>query len=119
MISFRMPRFGTVCRHFLGVCLCFSLAGAGASRSVRAQVSPAESARRLKPAAGLEATLWASEPMLLNPTNLDVDSRGRIWVTEGLNYRLTRGGTHGFTGSMTRTRSRSSKTPTATARPTR
>ena len=44
---------------------------------------------RLAP--GLEATLWASEPMLANPTNIDVDSRGRVWVTEGLNYRLSRG----------------------------
>jgi putative membrane-bound dehydrogenase-like protein len=56
-----------------------------------AQVSPEESARKLKPAPGLEATLWASEPLLSNPTNIDVDSRGRVWVAEGLNYRLSRG----------------------------
>jgi putative membrane-bound dehydrogenase-like protein len=55
------------------------------------QVGPAESAKQIKPAAGLEATLWASEPMVVNPTNIDIDSRGRVWVTEGLNYRLTRG----------------------------
>ncbi len=61
-----------------------------------AQVSAQESAKRLKPAEGLEATLWASEPMLSNPTNIDVDSRGRVWVTEGLNYRLTRGGNRRF-----------------------
>src|SRR5437016_5863823 len=61
-----------------------------------AQVSAVESARRLKAAPGLEATLWAAEPMLLNPTNIDVDSRGRVWVTEGLNYRLTRGGNARF-----------------------
>jgi putative membrane-bound dehydrogenase-like protein len=61
-----------------------------------AQVGPEESARRLKPAEGLEATLWAAEPMLSNPTNIDVDSRGRVWVTEGLNYRLTRGGNRRF-----------------------
>ena len=52
--------------------------------------------RRLKPAAGLEATLWAAEPMIMNPTNIDIDSRGRVWVTEGLNYRLTRGGNARF-----------------------
>jgi putative membrane-bound dehydrogenase-like protein len=56
-----------------------------------AQVSPEESARKLKPAEGLEATLWASEPLVVNPTNMDIDSRGRVWVTEGLNYRLTQG----------------------------
>ncbi len=61
-----------------------------------AQVSALESAKQLKPAPGLEATLWASEPMLVNPTNIDVDSRGRVWVTEGLNYRLSRGGNRRF-----------------------
>ncbi|MGL4462363.1 MAG: PVC-type heme-binding CxxCH protein, partial [Planctomycetia bacterium] len=34
--------------------------------------------------------LWAAEPMVENPTNIDVDSRGRVWVTEGVNYRLWR-----------------------------
>src|SRR4051812_24001927 len=61
-----------------------------------AQVGPAESAKKLKPAEGLEATLWASEPMVVNPTTMDIDSRGRVWVTEGLNYRLTRGGNRQF-----------------------
>jgi len=56
-----------------------------------AQVGPEESARKVKPADGLKATLWASEPMVVNPTNIDVDSRGRVWVSEGLNYRLTHG----------------------------
>jgi len=54
-----------------------------------AQVSPEQSARQLKPAEGLEATLWASEPMVVNPTNMDIDSRGRVWISEGLNYRYT------------------------------
>jgi putative membrane-bound dehydrogenase-like protein len=56
----------------------------------RAQVSPEESARKIKPADGLEAKLWAAEPMVHNPTNMDIDSRGRVWITEGLNYRLTK-----------------------------
>jgi putative membrane-bound dehydrogenase-like protein len=61
-----------------------------------AQVKADETARRLKPAAGLEVTLWAAEPLLVNPTNIDVDSRGRVWVAEGLNYRLSRGGNKRF-----------------------
>ena len=61
-----------------------------------AQVSAEESARKLRPAEGLEATLFAAEPMLSNATTIDVDSRGRVWVTEGLNYRLTRGGNRRF-----------------------
>lgn len=38
-------------------------------------------------AEGLEATLFAAEPNLTNPTNIDVDHRGRVWVLEGYNYR--------------------------------
>ncbi len=36
---------------------------------------------------GLEATLFASEPVLSNPTNIDVDHRGRVWVCDVENYR--------------------------------
>lgn len=35
----------------------------------------------------LEATLWAESPMFYNPTNMDIDSRGRVWITEAVNYR--------------------------------
>ncbi len=35
----------------------------------------------------LEATLWAESPLFYNPTNMDVDVKGRIWVTEAVNYR--------------------------------
>lgn len=40
-----------------------------------------------KLANGLEATVFAAEPMLRNPTDIDVDSRGRVWVCEAVNYR--------------------------------
>ena len=36
---------------------------------------------------GLEVTVWATSPRLSNPTNIDVDREGRIWVCEGVNYR--------------------------------
>jgi putative membrane-bound dehydrogenase-like protein len=36
---------------------------------------------------GLEVTALATEPMLQNPTNIDVDDRGRVWVCEAYNYR--------------------------------
>lgn len=36
---------------------------------------------------GFEVTVWARSPMLRNPTNMDVDAQGRIWITEGVNYR--------------------------------
>ncbi|MFD2937974.1 PVC-type heme-binding CxxCH protein [Spirosoma flavum] len=41
----------------------------------------------LNVAPGLEATLFAAEPMLSNPTDIDVDARGRVWVCEAYNYR--------------------------------
>ena len=41
----------------------------------------------LEAAAGLQVKLMASEPQLVNPTNIDVDDRGRVWVTEAYNYR--------------------------------
>ncbi len=43
-------------------------------------------------AEGLEVTLWASEPDVINPTNIDIDERGRIWVLEAVNYRVGWGG---------------------------
>jgi putative membrane-bound dehydrogenase-like protein len=36
---------------------------------------------------GFEITIWARSPMLRNPTNMDIDAQGRIWITEGVNYR--------------------------------
>ena len=36
---------------------------------------------------GLEVTVWASSPQLFNPTNMDIDRDGRIWVAEGVRYR--------------------------------
>jgi putative membrane-bound dehydrogenase-like protein len=42
-------------------------------------------------AEGLELTLAASEPMLRSLTNLDIDSRGRVWVCDVMNYRRNAG----------------------------
>lgn len=39
-------------------------------------------------AQGLQLSLFASEPMVVNPTNMAVDAKGRVWVCEGRNYRL-------------------------------
>ncbi len=36
---------------------------------------------------GLQPSLVAAEPMIQNPTNIEIDSRGRIWAVECLNYR--------------------------------
>lgn len=49
--------------------------------------APETSLADLKVHDGFEVTLFASEPMFSNPTNMDIDSRGRVWVCEAYNYR--------------------------------
>jgi putative membrane-bound dehydrogenase-like protein len=53
--------------------------------------APGPSAQRLDDqfvlAPDLEISLWAESPMFFNPTNIDVDVRGRVWVAEAVNYR--------------------------------
>jgi len=48
---------------------------------------PENALKSLTIAEGLEVTAMATEPMLQNPTNIDVDERGRVWVCEAYNYR--------------------------------
>ena len=52
--------------------------------------TPADSVEGLEVAEDLEATLFAQEPMLINPTNMDIDAEGRVWVIEAFNYRPER-----------------------------
>lgn len=49
--------------------------------------SPEDSEKAFVLPAGLEARAWATEPGVVNPTNMDVDERGRVWITESANYR--------------------------------
>jgi putative membrane-bound dehydrogenase-like protein len=56
---------------------------------------PENALKGIKIADGLEATLFASEPTITNPTNIDIDHRGRVWVCEAYNYRP------GITGNET------------------
>ncbi len=55
--------------------------------SVQAQLPPDKAASTFKVSDGLEMKLWASEPLFVNPTCMDVDHRGRVWVCESVNYR--------------------------------
>jgi len=48
-----------------------------------------ESLKSLHAADGVEVTLFAAEPMVKNPTDMDIDERGCVWITEGINYRST------------------------------
>jgi putative membrane-bound dehydrogenase-like protein len=48
---------------------------------------PAVDASHLQVDPDLAIHLFAAEPMLANPTAIDVDERGRVWVCEAVNYR--------------------------------
>jgi putative membrane-bound dehydrogenase-like protein len=48
---------------------------------------PANAVTNLDIHPGLEVTLFASEPAITNPTNLDIDHRGRVWICDVMNYR--------------------------------
>ena len=41
--------------------------------------------------AGFEVTVWATSPQIFNPTNIDFDERGLMYVAEGVNYRGKKG----------------------------
>src|SRR5437763_7577314 len=50
-------------------------------------LSPEKALAALKVADGFQVELFAAEPMLINPTSIDVDHKGRVWVAEAVNYR--------------------------------
>jgi|GEM_PF-560125 len=52
--------------------------------------SPVNAVSGIETTAGLQATLVGSEPELRSLTNLDIDSRGRVWVCDVMNYRRNR-----------------------------
>jgi putative membrane-bound dehydrogenase-like protein len=49
-------------------------------------LSPAEAIAKMKVPEGFAVELVASEPDLVNPVAMTFDERGRIWVTESLEY---------------------------------
>ena len=51
---------------------------------------PADALSGLDVHEDLEVELFAAEPMMLSPTNIDIDHLGRVWVCEVVNYRHRR-----------------------------
>lgn len=90
-------RFG-IPATFLGIAL-FSMAyqNTSTSRFINHYVDsvmteaqkhlPENSLVGIKMTDGLEVKTFATEPMLMNPTDIEVDARGRVWVLEAYNYR--------------------------------
>ena len=52
---------------------------------------PADAVANLETGPGMTTQLFASEPMLLSPSSIDVDAQGRVWVCEVVNYRGHKG----------------------------
>jgi putative membrane-bound dehydrogenase-like protein len=83
---------------FLALALA-ALAGLGVNRAgqqaklpnPRDIHDPANAVANLEIHPELQATLFASEPKITNPTNLDIDHRGRVWICDVKNYRGNNG----------------------------
>src|SRR5258706_1881190 len=69
----------------LAAILAISFFAAG--NELQNALSPEDSAKRLNVVGDLECRLWAHEPDVINPTAMDIDEKGRVWITEGANYR--------------------------------
>src|SRR5947209_20261291 len=77
-----------VCQSFLAI-FCCAVAAAASSPASAGEIdhNPAKATSYLDVAEGLEVTLFASEPMMTNPTDIDIDAQGRVWVCDVQNYR--------------------------------
>ncbi len=83
-----MPAFSA--RLSVVLLLSLSVLPVAQAQTAAAVVSPPPTlvpTERFAVPEGFELTVWAQAPQLRNPTNMDVDYKGRIWVTEGTNYR--------------------------------
>src|SRR5436190_3044439 len=87
--TFIVPLQGASIMRAISVVALFVLAlSAAAQDKKKSGVPPVEdSLKAMKVHEGLEATFWAGEPGLINPTSMDIDERGRVWCTESMNYR--------------------------------
>ncbi|HBL47374.1 MAG TPA: dehydrogenase, partial [Planctomycetaceae bacterium] len=55
--------------------------------SAQTEHDPEQAVPSLTVAPGLKATLFTSEPQISSPSSMDVDSQGRVWICEIVNYR--------------------------------
>src|SRR5262249_45709521 len=49
-------------------------------------LTPAEALKKMKVPDGFSVELVASEPDIVNPVSMTFDEKGRIWITESLEY---------------------------------
>lgn len=73
----------------LAICFFFGIEWARlvlAEDSAPRAPAPAEAAKQIHVASGLELQLFASEPQIAQPVSISFDDRGRMWVLEYLQY---------------------------------
>lgn len=69
-------------------CLVLTCFAAGIAFNATGQQPPEDALADLVAAPGLEVTLFAGDDLLRNPTSMDIDAQGRVWIAEAANYRL-------------------------------
>jgi putative membrane-bound dehydrogenase-like protein len=74
-------------KKFIGQLILAALFISCSDKKVVEEHSVEASLADLKVYDGLKVSLFASEPMFSNPTNIAVDAKGRVWVCEAYNYR--------------------------------
>jgi len=74
-------------RGFVPLTLLLASATLASAQPKGGPLSPEDALKALKVADGFQVELFAAEPMLINPTSIDVDQKGRVWVAEAVNYR--------------------------------
>src|SRR5262249_52053514 len=88
------PREPPMRSSLAGLLLLFSLASAqkgerpphGQDKVPGPALTPAEALKKMKVPEGFTVELVASEPDLVNPVAMTFDEKGRVWVTESLEY---------------------------------
>jgi putative membrane-bound dehydrogenase-like protein len=55
--------------------------------AARAQAMSSDLSASFSVPAGCAVSLWAESPLFYNPTAIDIDPQGRVWITEAVNYR--------------------------------
>src|SRR6266508_1683888 len=58
----------------------------GQDRPPNEPLSPAEALKKMKVPPGFTVELVAAEPDIVNPVAMTFDEKGRIWITESLEY---------------------------------
>ncbi len=67
-----------------------TLAGLAPSALAAGSRDRKDALAQLDVAKGLQASIFAAEPLMANPVNIDIDHLGRVWIVEVVNYRRFR-----------------------------